>query len=357
MGGEVNLKNRVYDLTRRRIARSLPAGGAATTQSALEPDPTSGGISAALKNAVLDEAERIARQCGMTFRLFNYPATEESTTQHRIATNVLIRSRYRYKAGKFLRKFIEAYLKHSPKPDVQTCDKLSRKVTLVKDDPDMITEEEAEIMGREMMKIQNAIMDEDVSDDALKAEEKDAEFVEAKDEEVDAAGKEGDSTSSDDTDSGTDTVEIAHKDGDEDKKDGVGELGDDEKVAAEAEAELEAEIDAEAAAVEVDDVKKETGIEAGIAKVAEDVEEKVKEKEEEVVVESSTSSSAAAASSPQSMFSSSSSSSSWPLVLSGVFGLCFVQVACLVCYTILKRMKDRRARKRGYAPSAPSPRR
>ena len=119
-----------------------------------------------------DEAERISRQCGVTFRLFNYPAVEEASSQHRIATNVMVRARYRYKAGKFLRLYIDAYLKHSPKPDAATCQELTRKVTLVSTDPDVITEREAAIMGEEMHKIMNNILEEDVTEDTLVAEEK-----------------------------------------------------------------------------------------------------------------------------------------------------------------------------------------
>ena len=115
-GGEVNLKSRVADISRRRIARSTI--GTNDPSGMFEAAP-GGGISTKMTAAILDEAERISRQCGVTLRLFNYPAVDDSASQHTIATDVNVRARFRYKAGKFLRRYIAAYLAHSTKPSSQ----------------------------------------------------------------------------------------------------------------------------------------------------------------------------------------------------------------------------------------------
>eukprot|EP00740_Mantoniella_antarctica_P015581 CAMPEP_0181380026 /NCGR_PEP_ID=MMETSP1106-20121128/19318_1 /TAXON_ID=81844 /ORGANISM="Mantoniella antarctica, Strain SL-175" /LENGTH=462 /DNA_ID=CAMNT_0023499015 /DNA_START=130 /DNA_END=1515 /DNA_ORIENTATION=- len=162
-GGEVNLRTRVYDITRRRLARSSMADSPRAASLALTNPPGSGGISPMLRTAVLDEAKRLAGQCGVTLRLFNYPA--EASLQHKIATDVRVRMHYRRQASKFLKLYIEAYLKHSTKPDNATCLKMTRKVTLVSIDPDTTTEEQAHVMDVEMERIKANITEEEVNAD------------------------------------------------------------------------------------------------------------------------------------------------------------------------------------------------
>ena len=112
-------------------------------------------------------------------RLHNYPAVENDVgvDQRKIATSVMTRSKYRYKAKKFLVKYIESYLGHTTKPDVSACEGLSTRIELVKEDPNDVTEAQASALLKEMEIKREQIEHERVSAEKIAASEKDAEFT------------------------------------------------------------------------------------------------------------------------------------------------------------------------------------
>jgi hypothetical protein len=105
-----------------------------------------------VRSEVLELAMQLGEKCGATVRLHNYPAVENDVgvDQRKIATSVMTRSKYRYKAKKFLVKYIESYLGHTTKPDVSACEGLSTRIELVKEDPNDVTEAQASALLKEM---------------------------------------------------------------------------------------------------------------------------------------------------------------------------------------------------------------
>lgn len=375
-GGEVNLKNRVFDITKRRMNRIKGIDSSTLDETA------DGKISNTLKLAVLDEAERLARQCGVTFRLFNHPDVSEASSQHRIATNVMVRARFRYKAGKFLRKYIDAYLKHSVKPSREACNTLTRKVTLVDIDPDPTTPEEAQLINEEMEQIKKEILGENESEDEIQAEDKDAEFIAEKtDDEKESDEKEPNET--EDTLKAEEAEAEAMAKGGEDARGTDGESKasppEDEKPE-DMEAQAEAELEAEEKAVEVDTAEAEaeeppTPVKpkrslnpkpkriipaeggwhakqiAGAAASLEAIRAMGKSRksppvalqaEEEETNDVSNSYIAREANIQQ---------SGWMMVLTGAVSLCLLQAIIMVCCIVVKRLKERRARRKAAAAS------
>jgi len=132
-----------------------------------------------VRSEVLELAMQLGEKCGATVRLHNYPAVENDVgvDQRKIATSVMTRSKYRYKAKKFLVKYIESYLGHTTKPDVSACEGLSTRIELVKEDPNDVTEAQASALLKEMEIKREQIEHERVSAEKIAASEKDAEFT------------------------------------------------------------------------------------------------------------------------------------------------------------------------------------
>ena len=88
----------------------------------------------------------VARACGATVRLFNYPAREHASGLE-VATDLNARHRMRTVAGRFLQKYVSVYLHHADPPSAETCAKVTMEARLVSEDPDHISEARAAAMG------------------------------------------------------------------------------------------------------------------------------------------------------------------------------------------------------------------